>query len=96
MFLLLCFEGLRCHLEDACISAPCHSGAICDTSPINGDPRCTCRTGWTGTDCSVDVDECSEGKNGCVCFCYSGVCDFKLASNSSAIKTIKTYTNIPT
>ena len=80
MFLLLCFEGLRCHLEDACISAPCHSDAQCDTSPINGDPRCTCRTGWTGTDCSIDVDECSEGKKGCVCFCYSGVCHFRLAS----------------
>lgn len=55
-------KGLRCHLDDACISHPCHSGANCDTSPINGDPVCTCRQGWSGADCSIDINECNESE----------------------------------
>lgn len=53
--------GLLCHLDDACASNPCHSGAMCDTSPIDGGFICTCPTGYTGVDCTQDIDECKEG-----------------------------------
>ncbi|KOC63776.1 Neurogenic locus Notch protein, partial [Habropoda laboriosa] len=53
--------GLLCHLDDACTSNPCHEGAICDTSPINGSFTCSCATGYKGVDCSEDIDECEQG-----------------------------------
>lgn len=55
------FVGLLCHLDDACTSNPCHEGAICDTSPINGSFTCSCATGYKGLDCSEDIDECTQG-----------------------------------
>ncbi|KAL2718628.1 NOTCH protein, partial [Vespula squamosa] len=53
--------GLLCHLDDACTSNPCHEGANCDTSPINGSFTCSCATGYKGVDCSEDIDECEQG-----------------------------------
>ncbi|EFN74104.1 Neurogenic locus Notch protein [Camponotus floridanus] len=55
--------GLLCHLDDACTSNPCHEGAICDTSPINGSFTCSCATGYKGLDCSEDIDECEQGSS---------------------------------
>ena len=55
------FIGLLCHLDDACASDPCHVGAICDTSPIDGTYICSCPSGFKGVDCTQDVDECEEG-----------------------------------
>lgn len=55
------FLGLLCHLDDACASNPCHVGAICDTSPIDGTYICSCPSGFKGVDCTQDVDECEEG-----------------------------------
>ncbi|KAK0089759.1 hypothetical protein PV325_005655 [Microctonus aethiopoides] len=52
--------GLLCHLDDACTSNPCHEGAICDTSPINGSFTCSCANGYKGLDCSEDIDECEQ------------------------------------
>ncbi|XP_023215803.1 neurogenic locus Notch protein-like [Centruroides sculpturatus] len=52
--------GLLCHLDDACASNPCHEGAICDTSPIDGTYICSCPGGFKGVECTVDVDECAE------------------------------------
>ncbi|XP_072925215.1 neurogenic locus notch homolog protein 3 isoform X3 [Hemitrygon akajei] len=57
--------GLLCHLEDACVSNPCHEGAICDTNPVNGEAICTCPSGFSGPACNQDVDECSIGANPC-------------------------------
>ena len=61
-FFLSLFSGLLCHLDDACTSNPCHEGAICDTSPINGSFACSCATGYKGVDCSNDIDECEQGE----------------------------------
>ena len=55
--------GLLCHLNDACASNPCNAGAICDTSIVSGSYTCRCRTGITGTVCSIDIDECLEGQS---------------------------------
>src|SRR5665811_1523736 len=53
--------GLLCHLNDACTSNPCHEGAICETSPIDGSYLCSCPSGFKGTNCTEDIDECLEG-----------------------------------
>lgn len=58
----LLVSGLLCHLDDACTSNPCHEGAICDTSPVNGSFACSCATGYKGVDCSEDIDECEQGE----------------------------------
>uniref|UniRef100_A0A8C5KFT1 Notch 2 n=1 Tax=Jaculus jaculus TaxID=51337 RepID=A0A8C5KFT1_JACJA len=61
-FSCMCPEGkagLLCHLDDACISNPCHKGALCDTNPLNGQYICTCPQGYKGADCTEDVDECA-------------------------------------
>lgn len=50
-------------MDDACASDPCHVGAICDTSPIDGTYICSCPSGFKGVDCTQDVDECEEGMN---------------------------------
>ncbi|KAG9510069.1 Neurogenic locus notch-like protein 2 [Fragariocoptes setiger] len=63
--------GLFCHLEDACAVSPCRPPATCDTSPIDGTALCTCPAGFTGSDCSRDLDECSEAGNPCE---HGGTC----------------------
>ena len=59
IFLLV---GLQCQLDDACVSSPCHSSALCETSPVTGSYICSCRRGFEGDDCSLDVNECLESK----------------------------------
>jgi len=54
--------GLLCHLNDACTSNPCHEGAICETSPIDGSYQCSCPAGFKGANCTDDINECAEGK----------------------------------
>ncbi len=54
--------GLLCHLNDACTSNPCHEGAMCETSPIDGSYLCSCPPGFKGTNCTIDIDECAEGE----------------------------------
>lgn len=50
--------GLRCHLNDSCISDPCKNGAQCSPAPVDGGYECECRSGWQGDNCDEDVDEC--------------------------------------
>ncbi|XP_017479439.1 PREDICTED: neurogenic locus Notch protein-like, partial [Rhagoletis zephyria] len=63
--------GLLCHLEDACASNPCHAGSICDTSPLDGTYVCSCPTGYKGTDCTLDIDECQDSGSPCE---HGGTC----------------------
>ncbi|KAH9496285.1 hypothetical protein Btru_018007, partial [Bulinus truncatus] len=46
--------GSECQNKCSCTSK---NAASCD--PVHG--RCTCLTGWTSQNCSVDIDECSTG-----------------------------------
>ena len=55
-------SGLLCHLEDACVSSPCHQGAHCMTDPSFGNYICSCSPGYVGEDCSKDRNECLESK----------------------------------
>lgn len=49
---------------DECSVRPslCHNGATCTNSP--GSYSCICVNGWTGPDCSVNIDDCA----GAACF----------------------------
>uniref|UniRef100_A0A4W3H2C1 Notch receptor 2 n=1 Tax=Callorhinchus milii TaxID=7868 RepID=A0A4W3H2C1_CALMI len=57
--------GLLCHLDDACVSNPCHEGSVCNTNPLKVDYFCTCPSGYRGTACDEDINECSLGGNPC-------------------------------
>lgn len=57
-----CGQGLLCHIDDACISNPCKMGAQCDTNPVNGKFNCNCASGYKGSTCAEDIDECVIGK----------------------------------
>lgn len=69
--------GLLCHLDDACISNPCHKGALCDTNPLNGQYICTCPQGYKGADCTEDVDECAMGECATLLPVHHGVCQLQ-------------------
>jgi len=45
--------GSDCASDCSCVT---DNTEYCNT--INGS--CTCKTGWNGTDCELDVDECSQ------------------------------------
>ncbi len=70
----LYFQGLLCHIDDACTSNPCKMGAQCDTNPVNGRFNCNCPSGYKGSTCADDIDECVIGETVCrtfVCLCLS-------------------------
>ncbi|CAH1253577.1 FCGBP [Branchiostoma lanceolatum] len=56
-------NGSYCEFVDACQNSPCHNGAC--TNDNSGGYVCACASGWTGTDCDEDVDECSKGSHSC-------------------------------
>ena len=45
-------------------STPCQNGATCHN--IAGDYKCVCVNGWTGKDCTINVDDCANHP------CYNG------------------------
>lgn len=65
--------GLLCHLDDGCASNPCDSNAFCDASPVTGKANCTCRKGFVGPDCSIDVNECAVVDGPPICE-HNGLC----------------------
>uniref|UniRef100_A0A8B9KKB2 Notch receptor 2 n=1 Tax=Astyanax mexicanus TaxID=7994 RepID=A0A8B9KKB2_ASTMX len=66
-----CSAGLLCHIDDACISNPCKAGSQCDTNPVNGKFNCNCPSGYKGTTCNDDINECTIGPNPCE---HGGTC----------------------
>ncbi|XP_033108663.1 hyalin-like [Anneissia japonica] len=44
--------------EDLCQEMPCLNGAACSSDGITYS--CTCTSGWTGNNCSIDIDECAD------------------------------------
>lgn len=54
--------GLLCHLEDMCLSQPCHVNAQCSTNPLTGSTLCICQPGYSGSTCHQDLDECQMGE----------------------------------
>ncbi|XP_066023636.1 uromodulin-like [Pocillopora verrucosa] len=51
--------------KNACIKKPCPSNAICQAGFSSEGYRCVCVPGYTGEDCTKDVDECSLGEHKC-------------------------------
>jgi len=81
-----CAGGYYGPMCTACLggaSNPCNGHGACDDG-IDGTGFCTCNSGWTGSDCGVDVDECAAGHDcdvnatctntpgGFVCVCDDG------------------------
>uniref|UniRef100_A0A8C2VC98 Neurogenic locus notch homolog protein 4 n=1 Tax=Chinchilla lanigera TaxID=34839 RepID=A0A8C2VC98_CHILA len=56
--------GLLCHLEDMCLSQPCHREAQCSTNPLTGSTLCLCQPGYSGPTCHQDLDECQMAQQG--------------------------------
>ncbi|KAI4560748.1 hypothetical protein MJG53_017377 [Ovis ammon polii x Ovis aries] len=56
--------GLLCHMEDMCLSQPCHEEAQCSTNPLSGSTLCVCQPGYTGPTCHQDLDECQMAQQG--------------------------------
>ncbi|XP_062952594.1 neurogenic locus notch homolog protein 4 isoform X3 [Cynocephalus volans] len=56
--------GLLCHLEDMCLSQPCHGEAQCSTNPLTGSTLCLCQPGYSGPTCHQDLDECQMAQQG--------------------------------
>ena len=61
-FLLAClttfyYAGPRCQFIDQCYSNPCYGAATCMTNPY-GKYNCYCPKGWSGKNCSTDIDDC--------------------------------------
>jgi len=60
-------------LNISCASSPCKNGASCIEQ--NGTSICACAPGFSGNDCSLDIDECADdgicGAHG-VCSNYFG------------------------
>nr|XP_060470216.1 neurogenic locus notch homolog protein 4 isoform X3 [Panthera onca] len=56
--------GLLCHMEDMCLSQPCHGEAQCSTNPLTGSPLCLCQPGYSGPTCHQDLDECQMAQQG--------------------------------
>lgn len=52
------FIGAECQIQiDECESSPCIHGVCHDA--INSY-NCTCDSGWTSSNCDVDIDECID------------------------------------
>ncbi|XP_039738863.1 neurogenic locus notch homolog protein 4 isoform X4 [Pteropus medius] len=56
--------GLLCHMEDRCLSQPCHGEAQCSTNPLTGATLCLCQPGYSGPTCHQDLDECQMAQRG--------------------------------
>jgi len=58
-------DELSCDDIDDCVSNPCQNGGICSDAGINSY-NCDCTgTGYKGTSCDIDIDECAMNKGGC-------------------------------
>ncbi|XP_054626210.1 growth arrest-specific protein 6 [Dunckerocampus dactyliophorus] len=53
------------NIPDQCSPSPCNPRGTVRCEDKRGDFRCHCFTGWTGTQCEKDVDECSRRNGGC-------------------------------
>jgi len=45
-----------------CSPSPCQNGGRCALKDVLAGYECFCRRGYEGVNCTVDIDECSQGK----------------------------------
>ncbi|PAA64635.1 hypothetical protein BOX15_Mlig028014g1 [Macrostomum lignano] len=63
----MCFTGwtgVDCTQPDPCNPSPCLNGATC--SNVGGVASCTCPSGFTGSRCETDIDECKAVDSPCL------------------------------
>ena len=81
-----------CVDEDDCATNPCSNGATCaNNGDGTGDYTCTCALGWSGTTCTVDINECDRGGLGyetCKALEHM-VCVNENAKNDGTAETLK-------
>ncbi len=57
------YVGPRCEV-DACEPSPCQHAGVCSRTRGGAGYECDCgSTGWGGTDCQDDIDECASATN---------------------------------
>ncbi|XP_043914307.1 protein crumbs homolog 1-like [Protopterus annectens] len=55
------FMGEKCEfLYDACSFQPCSNGSTCNSTLGTMNYRCICPPGFSGTDCTVNINECES------------------------------------
>ena len=63
---------------EVCASKPCMHNGLCSDQSNNAygigmmDFVCTCASGWTGSQCEIDVDECAQTTTVKSAFCKNG------------------------
>uniref|UniRef100_A0A1I8FHT9 Delta-like protein n=1 Tax=Macrostomum lignano TaxID=282301 RepID=A0A1I8FHT9_9PLAT len=58
------WTGADCTQPDPCIPSPCLNGATC--SNVGGVASCSCPSGFTGSRCETDIDECKAVDSPCL------------------------------
>ncbi|XP_023340422.1 neurogenic locus Notch protein-like [Eurytemora carolleeae] len=58
------WKGKTCEEPDNCSSQPCRNGATCTS--LGKGYRCSCKPGFNGPNCNIDVNECQDSWNNCV------------------------------
>ncbi|KAG7467015.1 hypothetical protein MATL_G00148880 [Megalops atlanticus] len=53
------------NIPDQCSSSPCNPRGMVRCEDKKGDFMCHCFTGWTGTRCEKDINECNKKNGGC-------------------------------
>ena len=56
-------SAFELEIAAACAADPCANGAVC--VPVDGGYECQCPTGYEGTDCDQDIDECATDADDC-------------------------------
>ena len=57
------WTGQFCKEKDHCADQPCRNGAQCTS--LGNNYRCTCKTGFKGPNCNINVNECYDHTNPC-------------------------------
>ena len=70
--------GTNCELAyDACADEPCENGAACtklrDERTDSDDFSCTCASGFTGTRCEENIDDCVSVVCPTYQVCFDGI-----------------------
>ena len=83
------------------MSSPCHNNATCEDVVGGAGYVCVCVTGYTGSDCETEVDECASSpcQNGGTCVVSEPLHSFFLQSfflhlSVSILTDYKTYLHL--
>ena len=72
-------NGFICNNINNCDPNPCKNNGIC-TDGVDSY-SCECTTGWSGTNCDIDIDECTNNTDGCSQICTNNNGGFTCSCN---------------